>query len=260
MKKRNGFTLIELLVVIAIIAILAGMLLPSLGSAKEAAKKISCAQQLRTLGTFWQFYTDGTDGYLLPRFADPVPGTTTADRKGYFTELMILCPEAQMPCHMEYSEMHEKVRSQSTQEEMFAASKKYFGQYFQCPSQPDRNPGTGGPWWSSSWFNIPVGYGYNHNVAKADGTDGITKISQIRNCSVSSVPLLADWWKTAILYPSGNTLGNKCMPDDTETEDKQPWYSLNRAHGKSSNMLWMDCHVESLSACPSGYKTAPWKN
>lgn len=112
-QHKHAFTLIELLVVISIIALLIGILLPALASARKSAQNVKDQTQLKQMGVAMEVYLNTYKGYFFPihepalSWIEKLDGTQLASNGGQQAWIAILASLMTQHAHENEHEWHE---------------------------------------------------------------------------------------------------------------------------------------------------------
>src|SRR5262245_52977673 len=135
--RRRGFNLIELLVVIAIIGVLVALLLPAVQAAREAARRISCTNNLKQIGLALHNYEAALGSLpwgMGPDFDPRLPAGTQADGQ-FWSALALALP------YLEQQNLYFAINFGQSARFFYAenttAMRAKVG-LFQCPSDFDR--------------------------------------------------------------------------------------------------------------------------
>ncbi|MCX6887755.1 MAG: prepilin-type N-terminal cleavage/methylation domain-containing protein [Verrucomicrobia bacterium] len=234
---QRAFTLIELLVVIAIIAILAAMLLPALGKAKERATAVACKNNLRQIGLAVRLYADdNTD-----RFPFAIQGNQSNPQYGDTNNWQYLVAP--------YIKSGRFASGANTESSDFARGVQVCSKRLK---EPENNTSGGTPWKISYTMNVNVQF------------DSTTLLDP-RTQKMSSVPrptdtvLVADAsWKMNILWFWPNAFVPRYVKGQAVWDDYIGFRHGADTPGGKANFLMVDSHVEDRGAGKTNNLVIAW--
>ncbi len=234
MRQRSGFTLVELLIVIAIVSMLVGMVMPSLGRARELARRAACKANLKAIGNAMYAYATQSNTY-----PDVYP-----DRGGaYMVGAAVTDPKYSLKGNS--CSMYLLVRLGDVPSSAFI-----------CPStdhqvHPDENSGT------NDDFRSHMNLSYSMQVQRREQTSaGVAK--PVRLNSEPTMAYLAD--RTPLTgdtsWKSHSSGGSEAVPaeatlrggiTDADGQSNVQQNSYNHEYDgmrEGQNVLYVDQHVE----------------
>lgn len=180
MKRHSGFTLVELLVVIAIIGILVSLLLPAVQAAREAARRMQCANNLKQFGLSLHNYESANNAF---------PSTDAPNGFSVQSRLLPFMEQGNLQDMLDYSQpAFTGAFNAQVPNSQFAAAFATPLKVMLCPSDsaPVVNTGYGGFQYGGTNYMVSIGSGKGTNYDRRWRTDGIVyENSQVRFADIT---------------------------------------------------------------------------
>ena len=281
--RRNAFTLVELLVVIAIIGILIAMLLPAVQAAREAARRMSCSNNLKQLGVGMHNYLGAVGTLPTGMYMHHNACSTPAGANYYvgWSWSAFLLP------YIEQADIYDQITFESLPYAYFAeVNYKAAGRFipaYMCPSDPNIHSYvsvSGASWYNGSNSNEDVArMSYSGVSASVDGiclgrysaldSDGLlfnasqVKVSEIRDGTsntllVGEVPAVRPETYAGMFWVSWNVYGTQNgINYPLRIPDANLWdtdlYGYGSYHPGGCHFLFADGSVHFLNETISQY-------